>query len=114
MPSSEPDRWEDDDPITPDRILHLSEQIWSGDVLEQDYNYLVYEFDIDGRIFRARAYLDEIETVSCLGAFSPDAPESEAMAAIGGPIDPRVLAYFRRRYRTIRRLTAAGYETVAP
>ena len=47
-------RLDEDDPILPVRITHNSEQIWDGDTLEQDYNYLIYEFETEQHQYSAR------------------------------------------------------------
>ena len=47
-------RLDEDDPIVPVRITHNSEQIWDGDTLEQDYNYLIYEFETEQHQYSAR------------------------------------------------------------
>jgi len=90
-------RYDETDVLTP-RITHGSEQIWCGDTLEQDYNFLTYEFDTEGVGFRARAYLDEIHTVSILCAY--DAHE-DLIPLTPKMIHPDVLAYLRRRYERI-------------
>ena len=65
-------RMDEADPILPVRIMHNSEQIWDGDALEQNYNYLVYDFETERHRYRARAYLDEIHTVAVYGPFDKD------------------------------------------
>jgi hypothetical protein len=60
------------DLISPVGIDHNVDEIWADDkrkVLEQRYNYLDYHFEKHGRYCRARAYLDEIETVALYGPF---------------------------------------------
>lgn len=100
-------RLDEDDPIVPVRITHNSEQIWDGDTLEQDYNYLVYEFETEQYQYSARAYLDEMHTVAVYGPFERDS--SGHMPTKDAEIDQRVLAYLRRRYAEITRLGPTGY-----
>lgn len=100
-------RLEEADLILPVRIMHNSEQIWDGDRLVQDYNYLVYEFETEAYLYRARAYLDKIQAVSILGIF--DKYSKEPLRPTDLEIDPRVLAYLRRRYVEIDMLGPTGY-----
>jgi hypothetical protein len=100
-------RMDDEDPILPLRISHNSEQMWDGNSLEQDYNYLVYEFETEQHRYSARAYLDEIHTVAVYGPFEKDSDSHHPLKNV--EIDRRVLAYLRRRYAEITKLTPAGY-----
>ena len=100
-------RLEEADPILPVRIMHNSEQIWDGDRLVQDYNYLAYEFETEAYLYRARAYLDDIQAVSILGIF--DKYSKEPIRPTDLEIDPRILAYLRRRYVEIDMLGPTGY-----
>ena len=104
-------RMEDEDPILPMRITHNSEQIWNGNKLEQNYNYLVYEFETEQHRYRARAYLDEIHAVALYGPFEKDAANPTPLEGI--EIDQRVLAYLRRRYTEISKLGPSGYVPIA-
>jgi hypothetical protein len=100
-------RIDEEDPILPVRITHNSEQIWNGNTLEQNYNYLVYEFETEQHRYRARTYLNKIRTVAVYGPFAKD---SASFAPLEGvEIDQRVLVYLRRRYAEITRLDPAGY-----
>jgi hypothetical protein len=100
-------RVEQEDAITPVRITHRSEQHWNGDVLEQNYNYLLYEFETEQHIYRARAYLDDISTVAVFGPYDKNA--SSLTPLEGLEIDERVLHYLRRRYSAVTRLEREGY-----
>ena len=100
-------RLDEDDPILPVRITHNSEQIWDGDTLEQDYNYLIYEFETEQHQYSARAYLDEMHTVAVYGPFERNSPSHKPLKDV--EIDQRVLAYLRRRYAEITRLSPTGY-----
>ena len=100
-------RIDQEDAILPVRITHNSEQIWNGDTLEQNYNYLVYEFETEQHRYRARTYLNTIRTVAVYGPFAKD---SNSLAPLDGvQMDQRVLAYLRRRYVEIKTLGPAGY-----
>lgn len=102
-------RLEDVDLILPVRITHECERIWNGNSLEQEYNYLVYEFDTDRHSYWARSYLDDINKVSIFGPFRPN---TRNPAPGKQEIDERVLAYFRRRYRKLQRLGSNGYVAI--
>jgi hypothetical protein len=93
--------------LLPLRIVHNSEQIWDGETLQQNYNYLVYEFETEQHSYRARAYLDQIHTVAILGVF--DKSTTPAAPLRGVEIDRRVLAYLRRRYAEVTLLGPTGY-----
>ena len=103
-------RMGEEDAIVPTRIVHNSEQIWNGNTLEQNYNYLVYEFETDEHVYRARAYLDDIQTVSILGRF--DRVSSTPQILTSEQVDPRILAYLRRRYAVITILGTTGYTPI--
>ncbi len=94
------------DDITPTQITHGSEQILNSGQLEQDYNYLVYEFETATRLIRARSYLDEIESVSLFGPFAKDDPQKPLY---NEPIDQRVIDYLYRRYLVVERFGPEGY-----
>ncbi|MBI1185886.1 MAG: hypothetical protein GC206_00850 [Alphaproteobacteria bacterium] len=101
---------DDEDAIAPVRIAHNSEQVWNSDTLEQNYNYLVYEFETDEHLYRARAYLDDIQTVAILGRFSRASSQPEMLT--GEQVDPRILAYLRRRYAVVTILGPTGYAPI--
>jgi hypothetical protein len=103
-------RMDEEDAIVPARIVHNSEQIWNGKTLEQNYNYLVYEFETDEHLYRARAYLDDTQTVSILGRFNRVSSQPEILTS--EQIDPRILAYLRRRYAVITILRPTGYTPI--
>ncbi len=101
---------DEEDAIVPTRITHNSEQIWNGTTLEQSYNYLDYEFETDEHLYRARSYLDDIQTVAILGRF--DHASSEPEIVTSEQVDPRILAYLRRRYAVITIPGSTDYETI--
>jgi hypothetical protein len=103
-------RMDEEDAIVPARIVHNSEQIWNGNTLEQNYNYLLYEFETDEHLYRARAYLDDIQTVSILGRFDRASSQPEVLTS--EQVDPRILAYLRRRYAVITILGPTGYTPI--
>lgn len=100
----------EEDPILPVRILHNSEQIWNGNSLEQDYNYLIYEFETEQYQYHARAYLDEIHTVAIYGPFDKGSIGSTSLDEV--EIDQRVLSYLRRRYSEVKKLGPTGYTSL--
>lgn len=81
--------------MTTPAIVHLRDVITddAGQV-EQDYNYLVYDFGGD---MIARAYLDTPHRVSVLRQ---------------EPVPEPVLAYLRARFDSIDQLGPQGYETI--
>ena len=103
-------RLDDDDPILPVRITHNSEQIWSGNALDQNYNYLVYEFETEQHIYFARVYLDKIHSVFLFGPFEKGSDYAEPLD--GFELDPRVLAFLRRRYSEITKPDTDGFVVV--
>lgn len=102
-------RFEDEDPILPVSITHQCEQIWAGDSLEQEYNYLVYEFETEKHSYWARAYLDDMKKVSVYGPFRPGTRDPAPWTK---KIDERILAYLRRRYSKLQKLGLSGYVTI--
>ncbi len=103
-------RMDMEDAILPVRITHNSEQMWNGDTLEQNYNYLVYEFETEEHLYRARSYLDDINEVAIFGPFDKNAPDSAPL--LGVEIDQRVISYLRRRYANLKRFGPTGYEPI--
>lgn len=101
-------RFVETDELTPTSIRHQCEEIWDGDRLQQRYNYLVYTFDAEGLHYWARAYFDEIDEVSLFGPF-----ENEARTVqLAKPLNPDILDYLKRRFRSISVLGAEGYEEI--
>jgi hypothetical protein len=99
-----------EDPILPVRITHKSEQIWNGDRLEQDYNYIMYEFETEQHRYHARTYLNNVRTVAVYGPFEKG--DARLAPVEGIEIDRRVLAYLRRRYSATTTLGSTGYVPV--
>lgn len=100
-------RIEAEDILHPVRITHYCEKIWDGDTLQQNYNYLLYEFEIGPHRYQARSYLDDIDTVAVYGPFAKGSASNEPLA--GADIDQQILAYLRRRYTKIDRFGPGGY-----
>jgi hypothetical protein len=103
MANANVSRWVD--PIQPIAIEHKCDDIFDGDKLEQAYNYIDYHFDCDGVYFWARTYLDDIGTVSLHGPFESRVTTKPT----SGPLDEAVLAYLKRRFRTVQTLQKDGY-----
>ena len=101
-------RFVESDAIKPTRIEHCCEEIWDGDRLEQQYNYLVYDFDCEGVRWRARYYLGD-DAISILAAFGAD---GTPIGLVARECPEVVLAYLRRRFTKIDVLTEEGYETL--
>jgi hypothetical protein len=98
----------DRDDVRPTEIEHKCDESFSGDDLEQSYNYMVYHFDCNGVYFWARAYIDEIDTVSVHGPFE----SRGTMNPVPGALDQAMLAYFKRRFRQIKAPGNAGYVVI--
>lgn len=102
------------DPIAPNKVTHHVDEIFEGEQLIEKYNFLVYEFVTEEGFIKARAYLDEIETVALFGPFS----DKNLQERISAPaLEAATIEYFRRRYRKIERFlpdsnSATGYELV--
>lgn len=81
--------------MTTPAITHLRDLVTddAGQV-EQDYNYLVYDFGDD---MIARAYLDTSHRVAVMRA---------------GPVPEAVLAYLRARFDVIDQLGPTGYQSI--
>lgn len=101
-------RFGDRDTIRPTEIEHECEEIFDGEALVQEYNYIVYHFDCDGRYFWARTYTHEIDTVSVYGPFE----SRDTMKPVSGSLDEAILSYFKRRFRKIQTLGKEGYIAV--
>ncbi len=98
-----------DDPIRPTAILHNIDEIDAEETPDVVYNYLVYAFERDGAVCKARTYLDTIEEVSVFGPFAgPD--DLRPIEAPGFRAD--VLSYLKRRFRVIQELREDGYHTI--
>jgi hypothetical protein len=92
------------DPISPAEIGHHVDEIWAdkrGGELEQCYNFLDYHFDRDGAYMRARAYVDEMSTVTIFGPFA----SRTVIDAVWAPaLERDVREYLGRRFQTVKRL----------
>jgi len=97
-----------DDDIKPSEIEHKCEVIVAGAEVVERYNYFVYHFDCAGRYFWAKAYIDDISTVSVYGPF--DGRETRRL--LPGVVDEAVLSYLKRRFTEIQTLGEAGYITI--
>ncbi|MGR3541057.1 MAG: hypothetical protein ACU0BS_06480 [Hasllibacter sp.] len=86
------------EPGAPDRIEHLHEVIGDEADPEQVYDYLLYEWDEAG--LSARAYTDEMHTVSILTRADGRRPAEP-------PRD--VLDWLFLRFHTVRALGPHGY-----
>ena len=90
------------EPGAPARIEHEHEEVGDGDVVEEVYDYLVYEWDApDGRTITARAYTDEMHTISIMTAGPGNLPVE---------VPEAVEDWLRERFTSIRVLGPQGYE----
>jgi hypothetical protein len=100
------DLFVDQDPIQPVAIEHRCEELRHEGRLEQRYNCL--SLRSDDAYFWARAYLDEINTVSLFGPLESRASRRPT----GGALSEAVLAYLRRRFRIVQMLQSDGYKAI--
>jgi hypothetical protein len=98
----------DSDRAKPTEIAHECAEIFDRDTLVQEYNYIVYHFDRDGRCFWARTYKEEIDTVFVYGPFDG----RSTMNQLSGPLDDVMLSYFKRRFGKIDTLGSDGYVVI--
>ncbi|WP_313535927.1 hypothetical protein [Sphingomonas sp.] len=76
-------------------IVHLRDLVRDQTgLVEEDYNYLVYDFGDD---LIARAYLDTPHRVAVMRR---------------GPVPEAMLAYLRARFDVIDQLGPTGYQTI--
>lgn len=92
------------DELAPVSIEHQVDEIWIEGRLEQRYNFIDYRFVVGEDRYRARTYLDDASEAAVFG------PSDAAGQSTGETVDPRVLAYLRRRFAVLKRLGASGYE----
>ena len=97
----------DCDNVVPTEIEHKCEEHFDGDERVQKYNYIIYHFACGGSdaYFWARAYIDEIDTISVYGPFE----SRHAANRISGPLNEAMLSYLKRRFRRIQKLGDNGY-----
>lgn len=98
-----PDKVED--AIVPVQIEHECDEIVPGTEHAATYNFLSYHFEYAGRYVEARVYLQEIDTAALFGPFNG----RDTGETIDEPIHPGVIAYLRRRYRTLLVFGPDGY-----
>ena len=86
----------------PTRIEHEHEEVGDGDTVEEVYDFLVYEWDLpDGRAITARAYTDEMHTISIMTAGPGNLPVE---------VPEEVEDWLRTRFTAVRVLGPRGYE----
>ena len=91
----------------PRLIRHDHDMIFNGSEPVQSYNFITYNFDNGDDPFVARAYLDDIDTVSIMFR---NAPGPRTIAEARPRIGAGALCYLQKRYRTINVLVESGYE----
>jgi hypothetical protein len=93
---------DDTDVVVPTEIEHRIEEIRGGendDQIEQRYNFIDYHFDLAGVYLRARAYLDDMAVAVVFGPFEG----RDSIRKVDAPnTEEAVLAYLRRRFRTVQ------------
>lgn len=95
----------DREEVGPTAIEHQCQELNVGEELQQEYNCIVYHFEGASAYFWARAYMDDIRTVSIYGPFE----NRHSMNRISGCLDEGVLCYLKRRFRKIQTLGNSGY-----
>ena len=98
----------DSDRVRPTKIEHRCEEMFDGDRLTQRYNFVVYHFEKGGHYYWARAYADEIDTVSLFGPLD----SRTTRKPVAGSVDADIVAYFQRRFDTIQTLGDEGYTVI--
>jgi hypothetical protein len=99
------DQFVNRDDIRPIEIEHRCDGF---SALLQRYSYIVYHFDCDGSYFWARAYTDDIVSVSVYGPFE----SRDKRNLTSGPLDEAMLSYLKLRFRKIQKLGKEGYTAV--
>ena len=94
------------DQIQPAEIVHSVDDIGFGDEHDQRYNYLDYHFDGADAYCRARAYIDDMRTVSVIG---PSKSRNDLVPVDAPEFYEKVLSYLKKRYSVITVLGEAGY-----
>ena len=87
----------------PARIEHVHEEYGPPGAVEEVYDYLIYAFDTPAGEMTARAYSDEMHTVSIM---------TEGPGGLPPEVPPAVEAWLRRRFACVRVLGATGYEVL--
>jgi hypothetical protein len=95
--------------IEPTKISHHRDVMYIDGQLAQDYNFIDYVFGSGEKQINARFYLDEVEVK--IGLTEGAQLYSSAKAA-GEHLDPKILLYFQKRFRSIAIITSNGYETL--
>jgi len=92
--------------MEPYQIEHLVDVLGSDGQIDQVYNYLVYRFQDNGAYIWARAYLDDIGTISIYGPFNSDTDLTpvENSSLMNGVID-----YMKIRYADLQAFGENGY-----
>jgi hypothetical protein len=98
-----------DGDIGPTKISHNRDLISMDSRLEQDYNFIDYVFGSGEGAVTARHYLGDWDV-------KIDRPMSSAAAADAvaeaQKIDPAILGYFQKRFRSISIMIKQGYEAL--
>ena len=88
----------------PARIEHEHEEVGDGEIVEEVYDYLVYEWVLpDGRMMTARAYTDEMHTISIMTSGPGNLPVE---------VPEAVEDWLRERFASVRVLGPQGYESL--
>ena len=88
----------------PTRIEHEHEEIGDGETVEEVYDFLVYDWDLpDGRVITARAYTDEMHTISIMTSGPGNLPVE---------VPEAVEQWLRARFASVRVLGPQGYEAL--
>jgi hypothetical protein len=95
--------------LEPTKISHNRDVIYIDGQLEQDYNFIDYFFGFGENQVSARFYLDEVEVKI---GFPEGAKMYSSAKAAGEHLDPKILLYFQKRFRSIAIITSNGYKTL--
>ena len=94
-----------EDSITPSKVEHRFDEGFDADTQTClfRYNFLCYEFAHPKGAIRARSYVDTMDHVAI---YLPEGVGLEDETV------QHVVAYLRRRYPDVQRLTSTGYESI--
>ena len=95
-----------DDAILPSAIRHQVDEIHDEGRLQEQYNFIEYDFEQDGAYCWARTYVDTIGEVVIFGPFAG----RDDLRPVDAPrLRDAVLDYLKRRFEKIDELGDTGY-----
>jgi hypothetical protein len=98
-----------EDSIAPTAIEHNVDVVAPAGQLQQYYNFIDYHFELADAYYRARTYIDEIDSASLYGPFKARTSFESSSPSVH---HDEVLRYLKRRFLEIDELGQNGYETI--